>query len=117
MPVFSVPVKVTRVYNEGKLYKAKNSFLELEKSAISDSIYSKKRKGIVWKIDFKCACLSGKEVSKDEKSVTTISDGDKIICKSSSCDTLMVFTLINYLKSPEWLIVSFKKIVCSSSEF
>ena len=111
LPVYSVPTKITKVYKKGKLYEAKNSFLELEKSAISDSIYNKKRKGIIWKFDFKCVCLSRKELSMDQKSVTTISDGDKIICKSSSCDTLMVFTQINYLKSPEWLTVSFEKFV------
>ena len=108
LPVSSVPAKISRVYKNGQLYKANNSFLELQKSTISDSIYNKKRKGIIWKVDFRCGCMSGNKSSMDDNTVTTISDGDKISCKSNSCDTLMVFAQVNYLESPQWLTVSFK---------
>ena len=105
MPIAYIERVESKLLYKGELKKCRHCCLKVLKSSVKYSVYTIKRKGIVWDTKLKCGYyekdnFTFKDIHIDKNDMLYI------YCETNSSDNLMLFAEISYLRAPRFLMVS-----------
>ena len=105
MPIAYIERVESKLLYKGELKKCRHCCLKVLKSSVKYSVYTIKRKGIVWDTKLKCGYYEKKNFTFKDIHIDK-NDMLYIYCETNSSDNLMLFAEISYLRAPRFLMVS-----------
>ena len=108
MPIADTEIVESKLLHNGKLEESRYCDLKILKSSVKFSVYTIKRKGIVWSTRVKCGYYSYEKKTFVFKDVE-LNKSDTFYCETNSSDNLMLFAEISYLRAPRFLMASCSK--------